>query len=82
MTRVRALPELFLGLLSLALAAVWIGHLVTATIHDAKHAHDTITITGSAKKPISADLVQWDLTVEGKAATPVEAARRERAAAR
>jgi len=81
-TRVRALPELFLGLLSLALAAVWIGHLVTATIHDAKHAHDTITITGSAKKPISADLVQWDLTVEGKAATPVEAARRERAAAR
>lgn len=81
MNRIRVVPELFLGLLSLAVAAVWIGHIFAATIHDAKHASDTITITGSARKPISADLVQWELTVEGKAATPVEAARRERVAA-
>lgn len=80
MNRVRAVPELFLGLLSLAVAAVWIGHIFASTIHDAKHAADTITITGSARKPISADLVQWDLSVEGKASTPVEAARRERVA--
>src|SRR5438105_6416266 len=80
MNRVRAVPELFLGLLSLAIAAVWIGHIFAATIHDAKHTADTITITGSAKKPISADLVQWDLDVVGKAATPVEAAHRERVA--
>ncbi|HEY0415954.1 MAG TPA: SIMPL domain-containing protein [Gaiellaceae bacterium] len=81
MIRGRAFPELFLGLLAHALAAVWIAHLFTATIHDAKHAHDTITITGSAKKPIAADLVQWDLSVEGKAPTPVAAARRAHAAA-
>src|SRR5947209_12181605 len=79
--RARVFPELFLGLLALALAAVWIAHVFAATIHDAKHAHDTITITGSAKKPIAADLVQWDLTVEGKAPTPVAAARRAHQAA-
>jgi hypothetical protein len=77
--RVR-IPELFLGLLSLAVAAVWIGHIFATTIHDAKHRGDTITITGSAKKPISADLVQWDLAAEGKGPTPVVAARKERLA--
>lgn len=73
-------PELFLGLLSLAVAAVWIGHIFAGTIHDARHTADTITITGSSRKPISADLVQWSLTVEGKAPTPAEAARRARRA--
>jgi uncharacterized protein len=72
--RIRAVPELFLGLLSLAVAAVWIGHIFASTIHDAKHAQDTITITGSARKPISADLVQWELEVKGEAGTEVAAA--------
>jgi uncharacterized protein len=75
-----ALPELFLGLLSLAVAAVWIGQIFASTIHDAKHTTDTISITGSARKPITSNLVQWSLSVEGKAATPVEAARRSRQA--
>jgi hypothetical protein len=75
-----ALPELFLGLLSLAVAAVWIGHIFAATIQDAKHTADTISITGSAREPISADLVKWSLRVDGKAATPAEAARRSRQA--
>jgi uncharacterized protein len=74
--RVRYVPELFLGLLSLAVAAVWIGHIFAATIHDAKHANDTIVITGSARKPITSNLVQWSLSVDGSAATPVAAARR------
>jgi uncharacterized protein len=74
--RVPLVPELFLGLLSLALAAVWIGHIFAATIHDARHTNDTITITGSARKPISSNLVKWSLTVDGTAATPVVAARR------
>ena len=78
--RIRAVPELFLGLLSLAVAAVWIGHIFASTIHDAKHAHDTITITGSARKPISSDLVQWELQVKGEAATEVAAASEARAA--
>ena len=78
--RIRAVPELFLGLLSLAIAAVWIGHIFASTIHDAKHAHDTITITGSARKPISSDLVQWHLEVRGNAATQVAAAYAARSA--
>jgi hypothetical protein len=79
---VAAIPELFLGLLSLAVAAVWIGQIFATTIHDAKHTTDTITITGSARKPISSNLVQWKLRVDGKAATPVTAARRSRLAGR
>jgi hypothetical protein len=81
-TRIRAIavPELFLGLLSLAVAAVWIGHIFASTIHDAKHTADTLSITASARKPIDSNLVQWTLHVEGKAATPVLAARRSRRA--
>jgi hypothetical protein len=80
MARMRSVvvPELFLGLLSLAVAAVWIGHIFASTIHDAKHTADTISITASARKPIDSNLVQWSLNVDGKAATPVEAARRSR----
>ena len=73
-----AVPELFLGLLSLAIAAVWIGHIFANTIHDARHVRDTISITGSARKPISSNLVQWSLSVSGVAASPVEAARKLR----
>ena len=73
-----AVPELFLGLLSLALAAIWISHVFSAMILDARHARDTIVITGSARVPISANLVQWSLSVDGSAAQPVEAARRLR----
>jgi hypothetical protein len=80
--RIHAVPELFLGLLSLAVASVWIGHIFASTIHDAKHAHDTITITGSARKPIGSDLVQWELSVRGQAATQVDAAREARTAGR
>src|SRR5258705_12531659 len=73
-----ALPQLFLGLLSLAIAAVWIAHIFSSTIHDARHTDDTIEITGSARVPISSNLVQWALSVDGSAATPIEAARRQR----
>jgi hypothetical protein len=68
-------PELFLGLLVLALAAVWIAHIVAGTIHDVKHTNDTMTITGSARRPIASNLVEWTLTVDGRAATQVAAAR-------
>src|SRR5438045_9632969 len=67
-------PELFLGLLSLALAAVWVAHMFTGTIHDARHARDTMTITGSARKPITSNLVRWSLSVSGVARTPGAAA--------
>jgi hypothetical protein len=75
-SRVRYVPELFLGLLALAVAAVWIATIFSATIHDAKHPNDTIVITGSARKPIDSDLVQWSLSVDGAGRTPIAAARR------
>src|SRR6185312_17346882 len=73
-----ALPQLFLGLLALAIAFVWVAHIFSSTIHDAKHTDDTIEITGSARVPIESNLVQWTVTVDGAAATPVAAARRQR----
>ena len=72
------IPQLFLGLLALAIAFVWVAHIFSSTIHDAKHTDDTIEITGSARVPIESNLVQWTLTVDGAAATPVEAAQRQR----
>jgi len=69
------IPELFLGLLSLAVAAVWIAHIFSATIHDARHTNDTLTITGSARQPIGSNLVEWSVRVASVAKTRVEAAR-------
>ena len=69
------IPELFLGLLSLALAAVWVAHMFAGTIHDARHTRDTLTITGSAHKPITSNLVRWSLSVSGVGRTPAAAAR-------
>jgi hypothetical protein len=70
------IPELFLGLLALAVAAVLTANTISATIQAAKHTRDTVTVTGSARKPIGADLVQWSVTVRGDAATAAQAARR------
>src|SRR5437763_1304567 len=62
-TRVRALalPELFLGLLSIGIAVVVTAKIVAGTIHDARHIRDTISVTGSARKPIDSDLVAHGL---------------------
>src|SRR5207253_10958131 len=73
-----AIPELFLGLLSLALAVVLTAKIVAGTIHDARHIHATISVTGSARKPIDSDLVRWTLTVSHEAPTAAAAAKRLR----
>jgi hypothetical protein len=77
-SRFPAIPELFLGLVAIAVAVVWTAHIFAATVHDARHVHDTIVVTGSAKRPISANLVKWSLTVRGEAARATGAARRLR----
>ena len=77
-SRLPAIPELFLGLVAIAVAVVWTAHIFAATVHDARHVHDTIVVTGSAKRPISANLVKWSLTVRGEAARATGAARRLR----
>jgi len=76
--RALALPELFLGLLSIGLAVVVTAKIVAGTIHDARHIHDTISVTGSARKPIDSDLVRWTLTVSHEAPTAAAAAKRLR----
>jgi hypothetical protein len=76
--RALALPELFLGLLAISAAVVLTAHILAATIHDARHVHDTLNVTGSAKKPISANLVRWTLTVSDDAPRAAPAARRLR----
>jgi hypothetical protein len=70
-----ALPELFLGLLAIGVAVVVTAKIFAATIHDARHARDTISVTGSARKPISSDLVRWSLTVSHEAPTAAAAAK-------
>jgi uncharacterized protein len=76
--RALALPELFLGLLSIGVAVVLTAEIVAGTIHDARHIHDTISVTGSARKPITSDLVRWSLTVSHEAPTAATAAKRLR----
>ena len=73
-----ALPELFLGLLSIGAAVVLTALIISGTVHDARHTRDTLSVTGSARKPISADLVRWSLTVSSDAPTAAPAARRLR----
>jgi hypothetical protein len=68
-------PELFLGLLAIAVAVVWTAYITTNTIRGLRHTRDTVTVTGSARKPISANLVKWTLTVAGTDASPAVAAR-------
>jgi len=70
-----ALPELFLGLLSIGVAVVLTAKIVAGTIHDARHVRDTISVTGSARKPITSDLVRWSLTVSREAPTAATAAK-------
>jgi uncharacterized protein len=73
--RALALPELFLGLLAIAVAVVVTANIVSGTIHDARHIRDTISVTGSARKPITSDLVRWSLSVRHEAPTAATAAR-------
>lgn len=73
--RTFTLPELFLGLLSLAVAAVLATHIVTDTILAARHVHDTISVTASAREPIDSNLVKWSLSVRAEATTAPRAAR-------
>lgn len=75
-SRFADLPELFLGLVAIGVAVVLTAHILAGTLHDVKHSRDTIQVTGSAKKPISANLVRWTLTVNAEAPTAPPAVRR------
>jgi uncharacterized protein len=79
------IPELFLGLLAIGVAVVLMAHIFGDTVRDVRHSRDTVQVTGSAKKPITANLVRWTLTVNAEAPTAPPAVRhllRESAAVR
>ncbi|MEA2486886.1 MAG: hypothetical protein QOF16_540, partial [Actinomycetota bacterium] len=59
--RAESLPQLLIGLLALAVAVVLAALFVSSAVKAVKRSRDTITVTGSAKRPITADLVTWHL---------------------
>ena len=76
--RTVAVPELFLGLAAIGVAVVLTAEIISGTIKDVRHTRDTLSVTGSARVPISADLVRWYVAVSPTAATPAVAARQLR----
>ncbi len=58
------------GIVALAAAMVWSTWIVADTYHSIKVKPEqrTIRVTGSAKKRIVSDLIEWSATLEGRAA--------------
>jgi hypothetical protein len=79
--RMQGLPQLLLGLLGLAVALVIAGIVVAGAIKEVKRSRDTISVTGSAKQPIMADVATWSLSVSAEAVRPQDAARELQASA-
>jgi hypothetical protein len=73
--RTYAVPELFLGLLAISVAIVITSDQVTDTLEERRRVDDKISVTGSAREPISANLVRWTLVVANEAPTAARAAR-------
>ena len=69
------LPELLLGLVAVAVAVAVTGVSVAHAVRDVKRARDTITVTGSAREPITSNVVHWSLAVDAAAARPQDAVR-------
>jgi uncharacterized protein len=65
----RSFPQLFSGLLALAIAIVMAAFISGKAIQDAKKANDVLTVTGSAKRTISSDYITWRLSVTGEQPT-------------
>jgi hypothetical protein len=76
--RTIAIPELFLGLTAIGIAVVLTAQIFSGTIKDVRHTRDTLNVTGSARVPISANLVRWYVSVQPRARTPAVAARQLR----
>jgi hypothetical protein len=69
------LPELLLGLVAVAVAVAVTGVVIANAMRDVKRARDTISVTGSARQPITADVVHWSLAVSAEAIRPQAAVR-------
>lgn len=80
--RDRNLPELLLGLVVIGIAFIVTGLVVADAIRDVKQSRGTIKVTGSARQPITANLVDWSLAVDARAVRPEDATRLLRARVR
>lgn len=74
MTRVRRFPQLFLGLVVLS-AGVAIGADAVGAGLRARSSQETITVTGSARRPIVSDTVVWRASITSTQPTPPEASK-------
>jgi hypothetical protein len=65
----RGLDLRFIGITAIAIAMVWSTFLVTSTYHSIKVKPEqrTIRVTGSAKKRIVSDLIEWTAVLEARA---------------
>jgi hypothetical protein len=79
--RLQGLPQLLIGLLGLSVALVIAGVVVAGAIKEVKRSRDTISVTGSAKQPITADVATWSLSVSAEAVRPQDASRELQASA-
>jgi hypothetical protein len=64
-----------LGLFAVAVAVAVTGVSVAHAVRDVKRSRDTITVTGSAREPITSDVVHWSLAVDAEAPRPQDAVR-------
>jgi uncharacterized protein len=74
----RPIPELMIGLVALAVAVLVAGVVGADAIRDVKKRRDTITVTGSARYPISANQVSWSLLARSQERNVGTASRRLR----
>lgn len=66
-------PQLFAGMVALALALVAAAAVGAGAVRDVKRAGDQLEVTGSARRPIRSDFVVWRLSVSSQAPTLQEA---------
>jgi len=70
----KVIIDVQIGLIAIA-AALVIGVLIAqSSIMETKRTRDTISVTGSAKKPINADLATWHLAVSAESREATRAA--------
>jgi uncharacterized protein len=53
------MPQVFLGTLVLGIALVVSAYIVAGAVKEVQSSRETITVTGSAKKPIRSDYIVW-----------------------
>ncbi len=64
-----------IGLIALSIAVIVAGIVLAHAFRDVKKRRDTITVTGSAREPITANQASWRLMVRAQKKSPADASR-------